>query len=250
MAITHYKIWAWGEDVEAGGVFPTKHIGVHGIAKPAIPGHPLAIANELICAELGHALRLPIPPSFVVQREERGAEPVPHFVSLKFLFAGENLPPADCDAIVAKHPDLAAGIVVFDNWICNNDRHDENLAYDEDSDRVHLFDHSHALMTGMAGRARLEGLRDGLRMNGCCLPRLLKDISHFDKWTGRILQLPAYYVRDTIGAAADTGLSADEVGFLADFLLDRRERLPALLKAARSEFVSAPATLSDAQPQG
>lgn len=243
MPVTHYKIWAWGDLIEAGGVFPTRHVGVHGIAKPDLPDHPCALANELICAELGRALRLPIPPGFIVQREQTNEPPEPHFVSLKFLYAGENLPPADVDAIVEKHGHLAAGIVLFDNWVCNADRHDENLAYDEEANRIILFDHSHALMSGMHGRVKLESMEDRLVMTGCCVPSKLKTIASFQEWHLRILDLPEYYVRETVGDGVGLGMDNSDAKFLTDFLLRRREKLLDLVKAHRTEFPKAPVEL-------
>src|SRR5438128_655766 len=139
MPATSYKIWAMGAAVGQGAM-ASLHVGVAGVAKAANAGEPYAVASELICGYLARAVLLPIPPGFII--ENAG---VKHHVSLNFNLAGQALPPANAAAIVANHPSLAWGIVLFDVWVLNGDRHNGNIAYDQPSNRVQIFDHSHAL---------------------------------------------------------------------------------------------------------
>ena len=85
------------------------HVGVAGLAKGANQDQPFAVANELVCGNLAQAIRLPIPPGFIVDWEGQ-----PYYVSLNFNLAGEDLPPADIVNLVARKADLACGIVLFD----------------------------------------------------------------------------------------------------------------------------------------
>ena len=116
-------------------------VGIAGVAKRANAEHPRVLANELICNRLAHALLLPCPPGATLDRDG-----VPYFFSLDFNLAGESLPPADPSEIVEKYPRLSWGITLFDALVMNHDRHDKNIAYDADTSRLQIFDHSHAFL--------------------------------------------------------------------------------------------------------
>src|SRR5262245_35107395 len=106
------------------GAMASVHVGVAGVAKPANPGVPYALAAELICGGLARAVMLPIPPTFFI--ENNGTK---YHVSLNFNLAGQQLPPANPAALMASHHALAWGIVLFDIWVLNDDRHANNLAF-------------------------------------------------------------------------------------------------------------------------
>jgi hypothetical protein len=233
MPAPHYKILSWGEPVH-DGVMGACYVGVAGVAKTSNARHPYAVANEMICGALGRVLLLPIPPGFLVEREGES-----YYVSLDFTLSGEHLPPAPVARLVAEQPSLAAGIVLFDCWIVNTDRHNRNLAYDTSTKRVQLFDHGHALLRGVDGLAALLGQREqlGLGANHCLRP-VLKSFAGMELWHERILSLPEYYIRDVVESAKDLGFSATDVQICTDFLLERRSRLMDLVHAHSGEFPS------------
>src|SRR5262249_23482686 len=137
MPATRYKIWQIGAAVGDGATH-SFHVGVAGIAKGASVDLPYVVANELLCNLLARSIFLPTPPGFIIEHNNQ-----PHYVSLNFNLAGHDLPPADAAALVANHPRLACGIVLFDMWVVNDDRHGRNIVFDTASNKVEVFDHSH-----------------------------------------------------------------------------------------------------------
>jgi hypothetical protein len=230
MPATHYKIWGWGDYLERG-VMGSRHVGVAGVAKKATEDQPFAVANELICGYLARVLLLPVPPGFVVEREGE-----PYYVSLNFNLAGQSLPPANPRRLVEDHPRLACGIILFDCWILNHDRHPENLAYDTISRRVQLFDHSHAILPAGMGGEWLDHNRDRLGIGGHCLKSEITSLDGMRYWYDRINAVPEYYIEEVVRAAAEVGLPTELVGSCTDFLLERRRNLLTLVAAHRGEF--------------
>jgi hypothetical protein len=227
-----------GAPVGAGAT-GAMHVGIAGIAKPNSAGLPFVVANEYICESLGRAILLPIPPGFVIDVNSE-----PHYVSLNFNLAGMALPPADPTEIVANHPQLAAGIVLFDIWIGNDDRHAANIHYDQASNRIEVFDHSHAKLSNDA--ADLVVRLGQLAIGGHCLAPALRSTDGLADWANRINQVPEFYIRSNIGAAVDLGLPADRVASTSDYLLQRRPRLLDLLRNNRAAFPRIDPALFDA----
>lgn len=229
-----YKIWQWGGPVGAGAM-ESSFMAMAAVAKRANDGMPYAVASELVCANLARVLRLPVPPSLIVEHD--GA---PYHVSLDFNLAGQALPPADGGALVAAHPHLAAGIVCFDAWIINPDRHNGNLAFDKSTGRVSLFDHSHAFLHGQDPKAWLMQQEPTLGIGGHCLASKLNDGRPTKEWVNRIKQVPEYFVRDLLRDAVEVGLTPDVADWAGEFLLARRDKLPALLAASAAAFPNVP----------
>lgn len=132
---------------------------------------PYSVFNELICGELGRFIRLPVPPFAVTYHEADGSKPL--FSSLDFNNTRDTLPPIIPESCVERVLPLCAGILVFDIFIANRDRHDENLLADN-ADRpkaMHVFDHDQALLGGspaypFSGIERLEKTVDRLGITG------------------------------------------------------------------------------------
>lgn len=109
------------------------------------PGHPLVAANEFIAVELARLLGLPTLDHDVVELEG-----VACFAS-QFMTAGSFAPQIDA-GLFAKcvNQEVIYGLVVFDAWICNPDRHHENLVVRANrhggGESLLLNDHSHCLV--------------------------------------------------------------------------------------------------------
>jgi hypothetical protein len=212
------------------------NVAVFGVGKTGSAQLPLTVANELICADLARGVRLPVPPSFLVYKGDE-----PYHVSLNFHLSGEDLPPANAGAIVADDPDLAWGLILFDAWICNRDRHAGNLAYDKATKRMTVFDHSHCFVASGA-TAGLDGLRGSLAIGGHCLASQAKAVDGVRRWHARIMEVPEFYVREAVQQTVGVGpMTTDVASFCADFLLERRPRLVDLLKASKATFPNVPA---------
>ena len=237
MASARYKLWQWGGPIGEGAT-GSYHAGVAGVAKTWNANEPYIVSNELVCGELGRAIRLPVPPGFIIERDG-----VPYHVSLNFNLSGENLPPADAVALVANAPTLACGIVLFDIWIMNDDRHQRNLSFDTSTRAVQLFDHSHAFMRGQCNRATANGKINQLAIGNHCLAPHLLSWDSSDEWIERIMAVPEFFIRAVISDAAEVGLPSADVDFHAEFLLDRRKRLVNILKQNGSSFPKIPPTL-------
>lgn len=233
MAETHYKIAEWGDPLN-DGVSGSRYINVNGVAKTNLTHEPHIVANELIVARLAQATGLPIPPGFLVDKEGE-----PWFVSLNFNLAGEPLPPIRPKLLAARKPELCAGIVLFDAWVMNPDRHAKNLAHDTTTDAVQIFDHSRALIpTDLPEREYAERMVDKPGIGAHCLAHEITDASTFPYWHRRIMAVAEHQITDALEAAVGYGLEAENVGFFRDYLLERRIRLPNIVAANRTVFPS------------
>jgi hypothetical protein len=141
--------------------------------------------------------------------------------------------------------------VLFDIWVVNSDRHPGNLAHDRTTNRVQAFDHGHAFFHTVNGKAYLEERRERLGVNNHCLLGALTSLDGMTDWSCRIKAIPEYYIREVVRAAAEVGLPADCVTFCTDYLLERRDRLLALVRNHRKRFPKiSPALLDDLSGNG
>lgn len=220
------------------GATGSEWISIVGIAKRFKAGS-YTVANEYICGQLAQLLRLPAPPGMVLK-----ADGEVFFVSAGFTGVGENLPPVEPAALCAADPRTATGIIVFDVWVVNRDRHCGNLAYRASTGQVHMYDHSHALFGANAGTGleTLMGASMTLAINGqigareCLLDHLLtKD--HLPYWLDRVSNLDEAMVRDIFSEAnADLGLSPKEATDGCDYLIERKRALANIVNAGLGEF--------------
>lgn len=155
-----YRIESLGRQLGIG-VAGARFVQLSAVAKDNTQA-PYCIPNELICAELGRFLRLPVPPVGIVSQSS-GA---PLFASLNFNLTGNSLPPVNVVKCVQQLPQLSAGLLLFDIWITNCDRHPENFSVDflASPPQMNVFDHSHAFFGYVSGggEARLDALRHRL----------------------------------------------------------------------------------------
>ena len=172
---------------------------------------------------------MPVPPGFIIDHDGK-----PHYVSLNFNLAGEDLPPADPEAIAVAHPNLACGIILYDIWVVNGDRHRQNIAYNMTTNRVQIFDHSHAFFAN--GAPHLTAVEDQLGIGGHCLAGELRSLTGMRSWHDCILSVPEFYIRAVVEAATEVGLPPDQTDFCVPYLLRRRKTLLDLVKQYRASF--------------
>lgn len=202
--------------------------GVTGALQASIIGAvkvngPLAefnVANEFIAARLALAVGLPCPPGSMVRTSS--GEVV--YAMMRFGLAGEMLPPVDPGALCADHHFIAAGIVMFDEWILNGDRHTSNIAY-ESSAGVGIFDHGHALfgVTRSDVLKRLTAWQGQPTFGGCLRDELVHSLD-LTAWANRIAQIPHYLIDQT----------CDSVKSMALITRDERDAMVGLLKYRQS----------------
>lgn len=201
---------------------------------------PHYVAAEFICAQLANQIRLPVPPSFVA--ELPGEEDRPAFTALAFNLAGGSTPPIIPAEAVAAEPDLCTGVIVFDAWIINIDRHTKNISFQalRVPHKLNVFDHSHTLFfypdnfTHFADKLGITGERGSRH----CLLDALPTAQHVGKWVERIGRVPADIIRELCQDAVDLGLPQDVADSTAVSLIDRKDRLGAVIAASRAEFLS------------
>ena len=167
MAQGRYRILSFDRQMGIG-VAGSWQVRISAVAKCNGPSVPYCIPNELICAELGRVIGLPIPPAGVIHAPS--AAVALWFASLDFNLTGNTLPPVDPVQCCARLPDLSTGLLLFDIWVANCDRHAGNFSVDSLAQPVQMsvFDHSHALFGYNAGQgeARLLDLRERLGVSG------------------------------------------------------------------------------------
>lgn len=208
---------------------------------------PYLIPNEWICGNLAQFLRLPIPP-FALMRENAHRKGM--FASLRFGRGDQPPPDIRPDACVQRHPDLCAGILMFDIWIANEDRHGRNIFVDNPARPrdIRIYDHDRALFGCFAGygQKRLKNLRDRLGCSGGsvtggnvhCFLRRVADRNHLDAWYPRIANTPDWFIEDVCNAVVNLGITREEADSAIDFLKYRRTSLEKIVYENRAEFAS------------
>lgn len=230
-----------GPDSEGKGFGHT--LAIH---KTKWSGSPYCVPNEFIVAEIGHFLRLPIPPSGITY----GDGGLVLFSGLDFNFDKLQLPHIVPDLCWAALPELCTGVVLFDIFIVNSDRHDENLAVDNVArpTAMRVFDHDQALLGGgdptIAGVERLNKLTNRLgvtagpvsRGNPHCLLDEVDTDKHFEGWIRRIEAIPEWFLSEVCSEARACGLSKTEATAVSDFLVSRRNGFREILNSNKTLF--------------
>lgn len=205
------------------------------------PDNPYRIPNEFICARLGTAIGLPIPPFALARISDGGRKLL--FSSLDFNPSGLRSPPIDAEMCLRHLEPLCVGVLVFDVWVANTDRNETNLAVDKPGlPRVmRVFDHDHALFGGWAslekGRSRLLSLANRIGVTESTstsgtphvLLEHLKTDNFMQSWVERVRDIPHWMIYDACTAMYKKGLTALEVNDAIKFLRRRQSMLPSLI---------------------
>ena len=223
------------------GVAGSYLINISAVGKTNSKAVPYCVPNELICGTLGRIVGLPVPPCGIVeQKPSRGQAGKVWFATLDFNITGDSLPPVDVDAALHQLPVECAGILIFDIWVGNTDRHKKNFSVDllANPPAMNVFDHSHALFGHRQGNAinRITQEMDRIGIAGHCLLHAIQTDSHFGKWIDRIQQVPDYMVDDICDHAAGTGIQQREVDEAKGFLKYRRDCIKNIIEQHKEEF--------------
>lgn len=231
MEFGFYEVDAWGEQLP--GASAPQRCTLSGVAKRNSVGAPYAVPNEFICGRLGLLVGLPIPPGVVMTADDGKLA----YISLRFGPKGERPPPVNAQQLVEDKPYIAAGIVAFDCWIGNPDRHQENLAYvrGEPKIPVTIFDHSHALLGHQAGMAaqQLQANKDEPLILGI-LPQHVQSSGEFRDWASRISAVSPELIRDVCDTVVHKdGITVEERDAVVDFLIHRKDRVLEKIRGAK-----------------
>lgn len=202
------------------------------------------IANESICNDLASFLGLPIPPYAITFSE---VDDRLLFSSIKFSFEGRDDRPVMGEEVARKMPKLAAGILLFDVFVANNDRHDTNLKTDRMNDpkALMIYDHDCALF-GTEGTSRFEAIQDHLAVTGddiCegnrhCLIDHFESNKFFRSWCNQIWNIPADYIKRVCEKQMRFGLTRSECDSATEFLTTRKNKIKSLIETNAHEFCS------------
>ena len=200
---------------------------------------PYVLANEYICAELARHVRLPIPPHFIARMRTSGEAA---FCSLNFNLKGIDLPPIDAAAAVKEEPDVCTGVLIFDIWIGNTDRHGKNVAFQAERppNRIGIIDHSHVPFFDPDWASFQDGKLGitGERGNRHALLDFLHTDTYFDKWIRRIQTVPDEYISEILTDAEELGIPPVFRRDAYDYFRRRRDGLRDLIGAHKAEFTA------------
>lgn len=226
-----FALDSWGEPVGAGAS-GARYCTLQGVAKINSQDARYTVANEFVCSRLAGLIGLPCPPG-VMARSDDGELA---YVSLKFGEKGESPPPVIPSEVAHDNPSAAAGVVAFDCWVLNGDRHKRNLAYVRGSIPLTVFDHSHSLYGPNEGVGRLDRY-DGVPLVAGCLHGELTNEGELADWCDRISRVDARVIRDVFDQLAQVGaLTPDEAERGTEYMVKRQGELYTLIRSDPQRF--------------
>ncbi len=217
--------------------------------------NPFLLANEIVASTIGQFLRLPIPP-FALMRN--GSEQA-LFSSLHAQL--EKRPDPDPTQCVKFDEHLCTGVLVFDAFIGNTDRHAGNLLVDNPDrpSKIDLIDHDRSIFGHMpdddgasfSHETRLTDLssktgllsEDWLSAKRHCFLDLITG-EHLGHWFDRIESIPEWWIDDVCGSIHGLNVGKSNTDGLSKFLKLRRHNLSELFAGIKDEFTGIPSTFS------
>lgn len=204
-----------------------------------IPEHPTVGANEWIAAQLAVALGLPVLDHRLVAMGGR------LFFASAWMQKPTFSPALDAELFRrCQNRDRAYGVVVFDSWLINQDRHGNNLLVRHSRNGEHLLmlnDHSHLLVSPL-GPTKAEDLLASLADPPGRFVRLpfirdgITDPSQLRAALDQIEGLSDAEVQSAVNSTPQELLSSAEQEIYADFLLQRRDCLREVLHNGSAAF--------------
>lgn len=187
---------------------------------------PFMVANELICCRLAAALGLPVLPGELATHPESGRL---CWATPQVKYGGVTPPPALPADILELYSSTAAGALVFDCWVLNEDRHDENFLFHPNLG-MWLIDHEHSL----AGRdgSRFEAFEKGQTASSIshCFRGQVLDVDDVEYWVRRVRSIPVNVIDLALNEAnARRLISKQQVNILRKMLVARRETISSLV---------------------
>lgn len=196
---------------------------VRAFIKPREP-ETFEIVNEYVCARLAHTIGVPCPPGdFSIVSEPN------EIAWVSPLALQETPPPANPEDIHESNPSLCAGILAFDTWVLNLDRHDWNIIHSANSG-TWIIDHGQTLFYRGDDPATALGSTKNQQMTARHLLAASTSEDDLLTWCKRIATVDDGAIWASIHPVLTRGLIDEEhAGALFDFLEYRARNIAALV---------------------
>jgi len=213
------------------GVYHEQGLTIYA-AKCPRDDHPYLLLNEAVCAALADALQLPIPAFRVIKLDNQlwfGLEKK----EPKVAYTRENL-------AVCVNRDQVPGVLVFDVFVCNPDRHEGNVLLHQFQQqppaiKLWIIDHSHALVSTKQDVAALVAANHDTQ-EYLKLPHhsaVVKQRSQFKSFLERLEALDSTVFQEiTASLPCEFVPSGADLVSLTGFLIRRRDEARTLLQMA------------------
>lgn len=221
---------------EVGGSGGVSGVRLQAYARTSIPDRPYGVFNDHVASALGRAAGVPVPPGALVNL---GGD-IYGYVSMGFSDRGDRLPPVLPGRLARDRPWEATGIIVFDHWVLNTDRHDENLAYLPRLG-VAAFDHDLAILgripTGEIFKV-LEAFKDKPLIGHLLSPHL-ESLEYLTQWCDRVSAITTIEIRRIVNDCVEASLVDQALAeCVVSFLDYRKSRLKSYVEATLDEYTS------------
>jgi hypothetical protein len=204
-----------------------------------VPEHPTVAANEWIAAQLADALGLPVLDYRIVTM---GGS---LFFASTWMQKPTFMPAIDAETFQkCENRQRAYGVVVFDCWLVNRDRHSENLIVrtSRQGNRLMILnDHSHLLVSPSepTKMSELQGSVKAPPAPFVWLPFLrdaITDPSEIRQVLDQIDALSEDFIRSVVSGTPEQLLSTADQAIYADFLVERRACLREVMQTGSAVF--------------
>jgi hypothetical protein len=179
------------------------------------------VANEFVCARLAATIGLPVPPGELGRDYTEQVQWVTAVVGID----NETPAPEDPAVLAVREPDLAAGVLVFDVWILNVDRHEHNVISHRKLG-LWVIDHDQALglrRTGIPGA--LDQCKDA-PVDRHIFRNCPLDAERLHAWGQRVRNVPRSALRRITVEGARRGLYSSALATeLLDFIVHRQSAI-------------------------
>lgn len=204
-----------------------------------VPSHPTVGGNEWVAAKLADELGLPILDFRLVTMAGE------YFFASQWMPSGTFSPGIDSDLLKrCTNRNRTHDVVVFDTWLYNQDRNNENLVVrlprkSGDPHQLILNDHSHLLICP-GGPQSHKDLQSRLDAGPCVsLPFVRESIDNWgdlDRALQGVEALSEARIREVVGTTPVGLLSETYRDAYQQFLVARRSRLRAVFEGHRTAF--------------
>jgi hypothetical protein len=211
---------------EGTGSLERAYFGTANVyVKSDLPEHPAVVMNEYVCARLAAMIGMPVPVGDVA-RDAAGALV---WASALVALNGQEPAPPDATELLSAEPDLGAGMFVFDTWVGNEDRHDENLIYHPKLG-LWLFDHDKTLGGTKTGDVNILNRYRDQPLGFHLFRGIPLSAEHVGAWIQRVRSVPSSAILRSLhqGVALSLYSSAVRDGIMG-YLEHRRQQLPQLV---------------------